>query len=132
MTTTDRFAEIKARAEAATDGPWSWFGNTDMHDIYLATNHSGRKLVLDFARWGMQSARPRFNEDGLMVDADTIARYTVAPNATSRQDPAVYRADITGFRHPDAEFIANSRADVDWLIGEVERLRALVSEERAA
>lgn len=131
MTTIDRFDEIKARAEAATGGPWCWFGNTDMHNIYLATMHSGRQLVLDFARWG-KSARPRFNEYGLMVDADDRARYEVAPNATSRKDSAVYRADITGIGHPDAEFIAHSRADVEWLIGEVKRLRALVGEERAA
>ena len=144
---TDRFDEIKARRDAATPGPWGWFGNTEVRHIYLATKQWGRQIVMDFGRWGMQSAQPRFVTGrkvtsnpqgmrdftcGLMTDADDLARYEVAPNATSRKDPEVYRADITGFRSDDATFIEHSRADVEWLIGEVERLRALVGEERAA
>tara|TARA_R110002051_G_scaffold314950_3_gene392637 strand:+ start:5370 stop:6122 length:753 start_codon:yes stop_codon:yes gene_type:complete len=61
----------------------------------------------------------------LMVErARDLAVYEVAPQATSRQDPKVYRADIVGIRHPDAEFIAHSRADVDYLLAENDRLRA--------
>ncbi len=35
--------EIRARAAAATPGPWGWFGNDDR--VYLATRHSGRLYV---------------------------------------------------------------------------------------
>ncbi|SDX52653.1 hypothetical protein SAMN05216215_10128 [Saccharopolyspora shandongensis] len=146
MTTTDRLDEIKARAAAATPGPWGWFGNTDVRHIYLSTKYWGRQIVMDFARWGMQSARPRFADgrtfshspqswhdfgsSGLMADADQIARFEVAPNAHSRKDPAVYRADISGIRNPDATFIEHSRADIDWLVAEVERLRAAIAAVR--
>lgn len=126
MTESSRFDEIKARAAAATVGPWGWFGNVDNRDVYLATVHGGRRLVLDFAPWGEQSAQPRFQEDSVMVDGDQLVRYAVAPEATSREDPSVYRGDISGFRNGDAEFIAHSRADVEWLITEVEALRAEV------
>ncbi|MEV6226522.1 hypothetical protein AB0L88_01365 [Saccharopolyspora shandongensis] len=61
-----------------------------------------------------------------LVPARDQAVFEVAPNATSRKDPAVYRADIAGIRNPDARFIEHSRGDVDWLIGEVERLRNLL------
>src|SRR5690606_27785976 len=60
MTTTDRLDEIKARANAATPGPWGWFGNTDVKDLYLATKQWGRHYVMGFRRWGMQSAQPEF------------------------------------------------------------------------
>ncbi|MGW1682474.1 hypothetical protein [Saccharopolyspora sp. NPDC002376] len=146
MTTTDRLDEIKARAAAATPGPWGWFGNTDVRHIYLSTKYWGRQIVMDFARWGMQSARPRFADgrtfsrspqswhdfgsSGLMVDADQLARFEVAPNATSRTDRRVYRADISGIRNPDATFIEHSRADVDWLVAEVDRLRAAIAAVR--
>lgn len=67
-----------------------------------------------------------FRDEHLMMKpASGMARYQVAPTATSRHDQSVYRADINGIRHPDAEFIAHSRDDVTWLISEVERLRAL-------
>lgn len=154
----DRLAEIVERAEAATPGPWAWFGNTDVHNIYLATKRYGRMFVMGFRRWGMQGARPIFAEDRTwkpnpqsgddfgssghmvngdelldetLVEADKIARYEVAPRAMRRDDPRVYRADLTGFRNADATFIAEARADVDWLIAEVRRLRAALVEVRA-
>ena len=125
---TDRFEEIKARADAATPGPWAWFGNTDVRDMRLSTVHSGRLTIMDFVRWGMSFAAPRFAVDGILHRADEFPIYAVCRTATSRKDQRVYRADIAGIRNPDAAFIANSRADVEWLIGEVERLRALVTE----
>jgi hypothetical protein len=67
-----------------------------------------------------------FGVDGISVEARKLAVFEVAPTATDRDDPRVYRADVVGVRHPDAEFIAAARSDVDWLIGEVERLRGLV------
>ncbi|ALG07643.1 hypothetical protein [Kibdelosporangium phytohabitans] len=141
---TDQLDEIKARAAAATPGPWMWEGNTDTRHISLATKYWGRWVVMGFRRWGMQGAQPMFaqgrkpgpiedrkgdwgpftnGEPGTLADAEHLARYEVCPTATSRKDQRVYRADLTGIRNPDAEFIAHSRADVEWLLSEVERLR---------
>src|SRR5258708_72277 len=41
-----RIDEIRARADAATKGPWQWFGNTASDRVYLATTHSGRLYIL--------------------------------------------------------------------------------------
>lgn len=140
----DLLPEIKERAAAATPGPWKWFGNTDVRDVYLATARWGRLYVMGFRRWGMNGAQPMFahgrkfdpdNRDesigGVMQPASALARYEVAPSATNRSDPEVYRADLNGLKTPDAEFIAHSRADVEWLVSEVERLRALLPEPEA-
>lgn len=138
----DRIAEIRARTDAATFGPWAWFGNTDAHNMYLSTVEGGRVFVLRFERWGMQHARPVFaavpttrdpresqRYTGPMVPGDRLARYEVCPDATSRDDERVYRADLSGIRHPDAEFIAHAREDVPVLLAEIDRLRALLGED---
>ena len=53
-----------------------------------------------------QDARLQFlSKDIMCVNARDLAIYEVAPNATSRKDPDVYRADVVGIRHPDALFI---------------------------
>lgn len=70
--------------------------------------------------------RLAFAQDGFLIAAEDIAVYEVAPNATRRSDPAVYRGDIVGFRNADAEFIAHARADVSILLAEVDRLTAEV------
>lgn len=112
---------IRKRAEAATPGPWRWFGNAKARTIYLATTHSGRRFVMRFARWGAQSAQPMFQRYapdgsfGLMVKAKELLKFEVP-----------YRKDISGIDNPDAEFIAHAREDVPALIAEVEQLRALV------
>lgn len=132
--------EIRARADRATPGPWQWFGNTDVQQVYLATKRWGRMFVMGFHRWGMQGAKPVFFEGrswrpdpesigdftspGRMVDANERARYEVCPTATERSDYRVYRADLAGIRNADAEFIAHSRQDVAELLGEVDRLTA--------
>lgn len=41
-----RIAEIRERAEAAVKGPWRWFGNTEVDQVYLGTAHSGRIFIL--------------------------------------------------------------------------------------
>lgn len=54
-----------------TPGPWRWFvqGNGD---VYLATEHSGRLIVMDFVRHRMQSAIVRFRDHArcIMFKAD--------------------------------------------------------------
>lgn len=129
-------AAIEARANAATPGPWAWFGNVDHNDFYLATRHSGRRYVMSFRRAGMQNAQPEFQDYsgpyGRMAPAKELAIYEVAPDATSRRDPYfnIYRADIIGFRNPDAEFIAHARQDVDTLIARVHELEQQLADAK--
>lgn len=119
--------EIRDRAAAATNGPWHWAGNTDTRWVALCHwGQTGRESVMDFERWGMQSATPRFHvpDDYWMRPAHENVVYAVAPEATSRKDPKVYRADVAGIRHPDAIFLEHSRGDVDSLLGMIDKIRA--------
>ena len=121
--------EIRARAAAATSGPWQWFGNTEVHNVYLATVQHGRRFVMQFWRWGMQQAQPVFRSqpgDGaLMTKASEVPIFEVCRDATSIDDPRVYRGDIVGFRNADATFIANSRQDVDDLLAAIDAVEAV-------
>ncbi|MCG6493401.1 hypothetical protein [Kitasatospora sp. A2-31] len=110
---------IKARVQAATPGPWRWRGNTEARHLRLQTPHRGGLTVMDFKRWGMQGARPRFARDYVMHPADEMVEYEVA--AWSEH---IYRKDVVGIDHPDAQFIAAARTDVPALVAEVERLTA--------
>lgn len=125
--------EIQARAVAATEGPWHWSGNTDSRHLALSywSRAIGRCHVMSFGRWGMQGATPMFRaapDDWFMRPAHENAIYEVAPAATSRNDPKVYRADVVGFRHPDAVFIAHSRQDVDDLLAVIAAVEAVCDE----
>ena len=156
ITPDTRVDEIRDRADRATAGPWSWFGNVDNDDVYLATVHNGRRFVLrtipvdrvaheesvdNLIVGGMsrEEAIAHLTEDAfgckiqdhhLAVQADQHMRpltdfaiFEVCPDAETRDDRRVYRADFHQTRHPDAEFIAHARADIDFLLDEVERLR---------
>jgi hypothetical protein len=92
---------IKARLQAATPGPWRWSMNTRSRDVRLDAEHSGRLIVMDFVRWGMQSAQPRFR--------------------TQPHDLMTEYSDC--MPHPDAALIAHAPTDIADLVAEVERLR---------
>ena len=80
-----------------TKGPWRWQGDTAVHRFDLSTTYGGRIFVMDFVRFGMQRAQPRFQvppSKGHMVPAKDLVRYEVT-----------YRKDITGIDHPDARLI---------------------------
>lgn len=72
--------------------------------------------------------RLKFMTDLMLVNARDHVVFEVSRGATSREDPSVYRADIVDIRHPDADFIAHSRTDIDWLLKEVDRLSAALAE----
>ncbi|MEU8920380.1 hypothetical protein AB0D10_05490 [Kitasatospora sp. NPDC048545] len=112
---------IQARCDAATPGPWRWRGNTEARHLRLQTPHHGGLTVMDFKRWGMQGARPRFARDHLMYPANEMVTYEVA--AWSKD---IYRKDIVGIEHPDAEFIAAAREDVPALLARVRELEAAI------
>jgi len=97
-----------------TPGPWGWFGNTQFGQLYLATVKGGRVFVMDFDRWKMNGAIPRFQvrfqdtNNGIMYKAEALARYAVAPEVVGVQNlnGEVYRKDIVEIAHPDARLIA--------------------------
>jgi|GEM_PF-3194412 len=86
----------------------------------------------------MQDPRLQLIGDLALVDARDLAVYEVAPEATTREDPRVYRADVVGIRHPDAIFIASAGRDLTAVLtaldaaeAEVERLRAALTNREA-
>lgn len=94
-----------------TPGPWGWFGNLKSGSPYLATIHSGRRLVMQFGRLGLQGAQPRFHVGGRMIDGTELARFEVGDRnvlglKAAKADDSVYRYDMIGFDHPDARMLA--------------------------
>jgi hypothetical protein len=119
----------KEMTEAATPGPWQWFGNTKMYEVYLATVDRGRIFVMDFERWGMAGAQPRFQVrlDG-EPDTGIMRRLCELEGDVAPKMVASHRKEFVGIGHPDAKFIAGARTAVPVLLAEVERLRALCRE----
>lgn len=95
-----------------TPGPWGWFGNAGSNSVYLATVHGGRRFVMDFTRWGMRGAQPRFQPGhGIMVDAKDLLQFEVGDRSVvgvdaARKDTSVYRLDVRGIDCADARLIA--------------------------
>lgn len=117
VTTDDRaarLAAIKERAEAATPGPWGFRGNKDAQQITLFRLRAWGDVVMDFRRWGMQSAQPRFVTNGIIRKPQWV------------MGPDHHPWEIVGIDHPDARFIEHSRSDIDFLLGEVARADTLL------
>lgn len=98
-----------AIARAARSGPWQWYGNTKTYEVYLSTVHGGRVFVMDFTRWGMRGAQPRFQIDHRMVELGELGSYE-HPLGPTFEVP--YRRQFTGIGHPDATHIAANSPDV--------------------
>lgn len=110
---------------AHTPGPWAWFGNAGSNSVYLATQHSGRRFVMDFVRWGFKGAQPRFQPDrrGAMVEAKSLLQFEVGDKSivgieAASKDSSVYRLDIRGIDCADARLIAAAPE----LLGELKRM----------
>jgi len=114
---------LERKARAARPGPWQWYGNTKMHSVYLATVHGGRVFVLDFERWGMRGAQPRFQMDRRMVELGELAKQE-HPFGPKFEVP--YRRDFHGIGHPDAEHIAANSPEIT--LGLIARIRELEKE----
>jgi hypothetical protein len=99
-----------------TPGPWKWFGNAGSNRVYLATTHSGRRYVMDFVRWGMRGAQPRFQpreERGGMIDAKDLLQFEVGDQSIvgvdqAKKDGSVYRYDVRGINCADARLIESA------------------------
>lgn len=112
--------ERERKAKAATPGPWKWFGNTKMHSVYLATVHNGRRFIMDFERWGMSQAQPRFQTDHRMVK---LSEFAALESRLGPQFEVPHRRDFAGIGHPDAEHIADNSPDV--ILKYIARIREL-------
>ncbi len=116
--------ELDAIARAATPGEWEWFGNMKTREVSLATVRGGRRVVMDFERWGMRSAQPRFQLAtdgraagfGRMADLEDLG--DLGPRIV-----APHRHDFIGIVHPNARHIARFSPDV---------VRAVIDRARAA
>ena len=115
----------EAIARAAWPGRWQWYGNTKSHSVYLASTHSGRRFVMDFDRWGMTQAQPRFQVNHVMVRIGDLAK---TENPLGPRFEVPYRRDFAGIGHPDATHIAaNDPTTTLALIARIRELeRALI------
>jgi len=68
-----------------------------------------------------------FNVDGYMTPAKDLAVFEVCRDATSRSDRRVYRGDVVGVRHPDAEFIVAAPQYVRELLDIITELTDTIS-----
>jgi hypothetical protein len=93
-----------------------WYGTN--YTISLDSVVTGNE-VIGFRRWGFNGAQPVFCTDGFLFDASGLLTPDTAPD----------RKRITGIEHPDARAFAHSWQDVEDLIAEVDRLRALIWEK---
>jgi len=113
--TPRRLAEIKARYDAVPKGVWAWRVNRATKHVSL---EAGWDTVMQFVRWGMQSATVRFPVGGIMEAAQDLVKPHLGENHHFH-----WNADID---HPVAQFITHAHADVPDLYAEVERLQAEV------
>lgn len=104
MADADRLDEIKARAAAATPGPWK--PTTDICDC----------------GWDYACGHGSFI-DGLELPDPKIER----KNGAYESYDYLY-SEFVDFSHGTRDFLVHSRADVDWLTAEVERLRTELAE----
>lgn len=122
-----RVDEIRQRASEATPGRWHWAGNTQSFQVRLMSTAHGRPSIMEFFRWGMRDAKPAFNSECGLVDLQELVVYQVAPGA-KRGDRELYREDFFEIDHPDAQFIAHARDDIDFLLSEIDRLEGVTDE----
>lgn len=113
--------ELEAQERAMTPGDWQWFGNTDNYSVYLATVKLGRVYVMDFARWGMSGAQPRFQiyADGGKPGSGTMRSLSALgkeENPLGPQFEVSYRRDFFGIGHPDPDGMVKMRNAAPTLI----------------
>lgn len=111
----ERLRKIRERADRARGQSWHWAVNHTSRTIHLESHGNSSRFaleyVMDFTRWGMTGARPRFQVDGLMCNAETLSKVV-----EGRGHHAEWYQTI---EHPDAEFIAHARADIPFLLDQL-------------
>lgn len=114
--------ELDRLERAATPGPWRWRANLSAKDVYIVALRPMLPFVMQFRRWGMQSALPWFRDDkrGAMVPPKWIPVHADGHNAW----------DIAGIDHPDAKLLIEARNALPALLGQAragERLAAALA-----
>jgi hypothetical protein len=87
---------------------------------------------MDFTRWGMRGAQPRFQprEKGGMVDAKDLLQFEVGDRSIvgmdeARRDGSVYRYDVRGINCADARLIAAAPDLLDAAISYLRQIDAV-------
>ena len=114
-TEPDLVAEVEALLARATPGRWLWILNPKAKQVHLEAQDGPRQYVIDFARWGMNGAQPRFQVGGLMRDAQDCAAIV-----EGRKHHATWYQTLD---HPDANLIARAPELLRRLVEENKRLR---------
>lgn len=92
-------SELPTTDLVSTPGPWRWEVNFASRCIHLVGGKPQYDMtVMDFVRWGMGQAQPRFVVDGLLHKAEEFAR--VAPQRSHHKEW------FQLLSHPDANLIA--------------------------
>ncbi|GAB3318086.1 hypothetical protein GCM10027299_09600 [Larkinella ripae] len=81
-----------------TPGPWKWQFNQNNKQVELYSETGHKTIVMDFQRWGMNGAQPRFEKGGLLYDAHEFAQ--VVPGREHHKNW------FQSINHPDAHLIA--------------------------
>jgi len=110
-----------------TPGPWKFHINKTAKYVTLSGFKNGSiETVMDFVRYGMQSAKPRFNIDGLMCDADKIGKVV--------KDRKHHKKWYQELKHPDTLLIEAAPEMLECLIKLYKNLKSFgsnISKENA-
>jgi len=92
-----------------TPGPWMWKFNKSIKSVFLVSFQNGSvEIVMDFVRYGIYGAKPRFNVDDRMVASDNLCK-----TVPGREHHSSWLQTIT---HPDARLIAAAPEMLDLLV----------------
>lgn len=114
--------QLREAAQKATPGPWRWELNEKHKDVQLSGGKpTFDKTVMDFVRYGMGGAAPRFNME-LCSDYCIMER---AEKFGVSVDGREHHSDwFKSIAHPDAEWIAAANPQaILALLDELDRLR---------
>lgn len=113
--TSEQWEEIQRVHASATPGPWHWGSDLKHKSIMLLAYRGMGNLIMDFVRWGMSGAQPRFRDGGIMKKSSEMTK--VIPG---REHHASWAQQLD---HPDALLIEKCWEHIGLLIAEVKRLR---------
>lgn len=113
-----------------TPGPWRWEFNRKNKSIQLVGGvPTFDKTVMDFERWGMGGACPRFNEKIAGNEFNIMTRVSDHPDWIAPFDGRTHHADwCADVMHPDARLIAAAPMLLDAAISAYELLKVIHDE----
>jgi len=103
-----------------TKGPWYWEINPASKSFSLRAPQKGGTIVMDFVRYGMQSAQPRFNVGNILRNASDLT--VVDPERDHHK--SWHRL----LDHPDALLIAAAPDLLAACVNALERFKEIESD----